>query len=809
MPDNLPHDFRTISLEAEKNHDRLCDAFEKAWNDGQKPRIEDWLPEVADDEQPALFYNLARLERSLREDEAILDEFRLRFPAYALLIETVFHCGIESGFEGPLPVIPGYQILGRIAVGGMGVVYKAVQIGLDRIVALKMVRGGRWGREDDLTRFKIEAKAVAGLDHPNIVRIYDFGEFDRLPYFTMEYVDGGSLAQKLAAEPFDFRDTASLIEILARAMQVVHDRKLIHRDLKPGNILLAKDGTPKIGDFGLAKRIGSDLSVTMTGTVMGTANYMAPEQARGDKHINHAVDLFSLGAIFYECLTGQPPFRDESHEKTLRRVTDEEPRRPRDIITLIPPELESICLKCLEKEPHRRYARAVDLADDLRRFLNGEAISIGTFDVIDQHDRWAKKLGYDDLDLLGCTQWAFVYRAREMRINRRVMLKLSTGPVGSPAHERLHRQAVAMGGVEHPNLEHLYLYGELNGQPYLLQEFVDGRSLSVVMRERAIDPEAKGTDPDNDPSAEVAIHRLPAKKAFTPVTASLAAEWVKMLARALQFVHERGVLHSAIYPGEIRLTREGVPKLCGFGAAQKIDPTTGPKEASATWVRPNYLPPEQLDGSWRELGPASDVYSLGAVLYELLTGQAPFFGLGMPETREAVRKDLPVAPRNINAQIPSFLDAICQRCLAKAPRERIASMAELADLLDRYLLGEGNSSGETANVEPDRDSASSSGDFELRIYKKNHVTPVVFPLPRRWITIGRALDSDIVIQDDFCSRNHCAIFWDDRSQQHILIIIKAKHGVQINREDVRGSQALIPGDALQIASSKIVFECKS
>jgi eukaryotic-like serine/threonine-protein kinase len=819
MPDDLPPDYPTVSIETATRHDKLCDEFEMAWNDGLKPRIEDWLCRVPDDERAAFICNLAKREQRLRENAAPLDEFRNRFPQFAYWIDTVFRDrtqitgGDDRDRVAPLPVIPGYEILGRIAVGGMGVVYKAMQTGLDRMVALKMVRGGRWGKEEELARFKVEARAVAGLDHPNIVRIYDFDEFEGLPYFTMEYVQGGSLSQKLIAEPMNFRDAAALIETVARTMQFVHDRKLVHRDLKPGNILIASDGTPKISDFGLAKRLGLDMSVTMTGTVMGTASYMAPEQARGDRHISPSVDIYALGAILYECLTGQPPFRDENYERTLRRVIEEEPVRPREIITSVPQELEAICLKCLDKDPPQRYGRAVDLAEDLLHFLNGEPLSVGAFDVIDQHSRWARRLGYDDLELLGCTQWAFVYRARELKINRQVMLKLSTGPLGSPAHDMLHRQAVAMAGLEHPNLERLYSYGEQKDQPHLVLEFVEGRSFSIVMRERAVDSEAASAAIDNEPSAEVSIVRLPARKAFVPVSASLAAEWVMMLARAVQFAHENGVLHCAIYPGEIRLTRDGVPKLCGFGAAQKIDPKVGLREAAATWMRPNYQSPEQVAGDWRSLGPASDVYSLGAVLYEMLTGQAPFFGLSMPETRKAVLEELPQAPRNVNSKVPAFLDWVCQRCLAKKPADRMASAAELADALARYLRELKSSELEeaTATFELDQPAAPVlEGDFELRIWHRNQKKPVVFAVPRGRITIGREVKtSDIVVQDEFCSREHCAIDWDDRSNQHVLIVIKAKHGVKINGESVRGSQSLFPGDTIQVASTRIIFERKS
>jgi hypothetical protein len=276
----------------------------------------------------------------------------------------------------------------------------------------------------------------------------------------------------------------------------------------------------------------------------------------------------------------------------------------------------------------------------------------------------------------------------------------------------------------------------------------------------------------------------------------------------LQFIHEHDVLHSAIYPGEIRLDAAGTPKLCGFGAAQKVPRGEVPQDASVSWVRPNYQTPEQIEGDWKSLGPASDVYALGAVLYELLTGQAPFFGLNIQQTREAVRKELPVAPRNINPRISSSLDRLCQRCLAKKPADRFATAAELVGALVRCLQEVGPAEGETAAVDPGYAESLAASDFELRVFLNGQAKPTLFPLPRRWIAIGRAVESDIVIADDYCSRHHCAIYWDDRGNQHVLILIKAKHGVRINGELVCGSQALIPGDVIQIATAKLVFARK-
>ncbi len=204
--------------------------------------------------------------------------------------------------------VPGYEPLGELGRGGMGVVYRARQTALGRVVALKMILSGAHAGADDLARFRTEAEAIARLQHPNIVQIYEVGEHDGLPFFSLEFCGGGSLDRSLAGKPLPPRDAALLVVTLARAMQAAHEKGVIHRDLKPANVLLAEDGTPKITDFGLAKRLDA-AGQTVTGSVMGTPSYMAPEQAEGKKAVGPAADVYALGAILYECLTGRPPFR--------------------------------------------------------------------------------------------------------------------------------------------------------------------------------------------------------------------------------------------------------------------------------------------------------------------------------------------------------------------------------------------------------------------------------------------------------------------------------------------------------------------
>ena len=269
--------------------------------------------------------------------------------------------------------IPGYEVLSELGRGGMGVVYKARHVGLNRLVALKMILAGVHAGADELARFRGEALAVARLKHPNIVQIHDVGEVEGLPYFSLEFVEGGGLDRKLAGTPLPPKQAAALVETLARAMAVAHAAGLVHRDLKPANVLLAADGTPKVTDFGLVKRLDA-VGQTASGAVMGTPSYMAPEQADGQsKAIGPACDIYALGAILYECLTGRPPFRAATAFDTIRQVVSEEPVPPRLINAQVPADVETVCLKCLQKEGGRRYESAT-LADDLRWFAEGRPI---------------------------------------------------------------------------------------------------------------------------------------------------------------------------------------------------------------------------------------------------------------------------------------------------------------------------------------------------------------------------------------------------------------------------------------------------
>jgi serine/threonine-protein kinase len=308
---------------------------------------------------------------------------------------------------------PGYEVLSELGRGGMGVVYKARQKSLNRLVALKVILGAGHAGADQLTRFRAEATTAAQLQHPNIVQVFEVGEHAGQPFFSLELVEGGSLADRLKGEPQPPREAAELVRTLALAVQHAHSKGVVHRDLKPSNILLENDQSPmtndqtktgwslvtghwsfrtKITDFGLAKQQSTDTRLTASGAILGTPSYMAPEQAAGDgSAVGPAVDVYALGAILYELLTGRPPFKAASVMDTVLQVLHEDPVPPSRLQPKLPRDLETICLKCLAKKPDQRYASAAALADDLGRFLGGESILARPASPVGRALKWARR----------------------------------------------------------------------------------------------------------------------------------------------------------------------------------------------------------------------------------------------------------------------------------------------------------------------------------------------------------------------------------------------------------------------------------
>jgi WD40 repeat protein len=403
MLDNAPSNAPTLPF-ADTLLDRLLDELRRRRQSGERDVLLDlWErhPEIAADPRRAAVLVYADfVQRDQAGESPALDDYLRQFPALAEELRRLHEAeGLlatllpPSGDRpGGLPRFGDYELLGEIGRGGMGIVYRARQVSLGRVIALKMILSGTLASTEERARFQNEAQTAARLRHPNIVAVHEVGEHDGRPYFSMDLVEGGSLTDAVRESPFAPRRAAQCVETLARAVHYAHGQKVLHRDLKPSNVLLDAAGEPHITDFGLAKALVGGPPMTTTGRTLGTPGYMAPEQAEGrSRDVGPAADVYGLGAILYELLTGRPPFQADTPLVTLQQVITADPAAPRSLNPSLPRDLETICLKCLRKEPHRRYATAQELADDLQRFLDGRPVLARRVGPAGRFWRWARR----------------------------------------------------------------------------------------------------------------------------------------------------------------------------------------------------------------------------------------------------------------------------------------------------------------------------------------------------------------------------------------------------------------------------------
>lgn len=593
------------------------------------------------------------------------------------------------------PTIPGYEILEELGRGGMGVVYKARQLDLKRLVALKLIRDGALAGPQERARFQIETEAFARVRHPNVVQIYEAGEHQGRPYFAMELVEGGSLAKYLAGQPQPAAQSAELIRTLALTIHHAHTQQIVHRDLKPANVLMqAESGVaraesqheedrsvlalshplsalcPKITDFGLAKRLDMESTAwTQDGAVLGTATYMSPEQAAGRvRDIGPAVDVYALGAILYELLTGQPPFQGATANQTIEQVLYDEPSPPTRLHAEVPRDLETICLKCLEKEPGRRYTSAEDLADDLGRFLEGQRVVAVPLSERERLSRLAARDGYQLVDQIGRGPQSTVYRALYGPLKQSVALKVFSAGICTQQgwESRLRGGAELWGDVlsreslattlSHPHIVPVHQAGWWDGMPYLAIEYVPRGSLA----------------------ARLASVRFSIRDVL---------QLVQQLAEIVIYLHRQGIVHGNLKPSNVLLAADAIPQIVDFRPTGGL--FQGPLSVDPAAPGPagvGYLAPELIEGHPNaEARPYTDIYGLGIILYESLTGRPPFAAATARETLEQVRAQDPVSPSRLNSEVTPQLERVCLRCLRKNPWQRYRRAYDLSSRL-RYCL---------------------------------------------------------------------------------------------------------------------------
>jgi serine/threonine protein kinase/Tol biopolymer transport system component len=568
-----------------------------------------------------------------------------------------------------------YRILERLGGGGMGVVYKAVDLKLDRPVALKFLAGQRGAAEEHKRRFIREARAASALDHPNICAIYEIDETpDGALFIAMALCEGETLRDRIARGPLPVGEAVVIAEQVAAALARAHSRGIVHRDVKPANVIVAPDGRVKLVDFGIAK-LADQSRLTRAGTTVGTAGYMSPEQLHGEEP-DPRTDVWSLGVVIYEMVTGRSPFEAESETEMVKAILKRDPRPISQLRPGVPPALERIVERALEKRPEERTASMDAMSADLRRLAAGLATPSRASDpdrtVVEiprplppppplppaesREGLHGQSIGpYEILEILGGGGMGVVYKARDTRLARIVALKFLPPELtrDREAKMRFEQEARAASSLDHPNLCTILEMGEApDGRLYIAMPCYDGETL----RRR--------------------IER-------GPLPVEEAVDTALQIARGLAKAHRNGIIHRDIKPANLIVTSDGVVKILDFGLA-KLAGSAAISHAGSSAGTPAYMSPEQARGD--EVDPRADLWSLGVVLYEMLAGRRPFRGEREQAVIYSILHEKAQPLRELRPETPPELARIVDRLMAKAPADRYSTVEEaIADL--RVLQG--------------------------------------------------------------------------------------------------------------------------
>jgi serine/threonine protein kinase/class 3 adenylate cyclase len=540
---------------------------------------------------------------------------------------------------GPGSRLGPYQLLEPIGRGSVVTLYRAFQPALARYVAVKVLDTFRGEHEQVAEWVRQEAAILARLRHPNVVTVFDYGEDRGLRYLVVELIDGEGLEKQLG-RPLPVERVVGILTPVAAALDYLHSRGMLHGDVKPANILLARDGAPVLVDLALAAVLNAPpaSAASTPGRVYGSPPYMAPERARGGT-VTPAADVYALAVVAFEMLTGRPPFSGDTPLAVLRAHVDLPPPRPREVNPGLPPYVEAALLKGLAKRPDERYGSATEFV----RALSGAR---GTLPAAPADlERGARFGAYRIVARIASGGVGTVYRAHQAALGRDVAVKvLHPHVAGEPEFQaRFRREALAVAQLRHPNVLAVFDYGQDAGMAYIVSELVDGGTLADHVGQ--------------------------------PLAVDVVVQVLAPVAAALDYAHARGVVHRDVKPANILLTREGTPVLGDFGLAKLVESTTRLTETGAFFGTPHYMAPEQITGD--AVGPPADQYALAVVAYELLAGRVPFAAETPLAVLHAHVHTPPPPLHRLNPALTAPADAALRRGLAKRPEARFASASAL------------------------------------------------------------------------------------------------------------------------------------